>query len=169
MMTLRTWNKKWFGFWLEDGPELGDCPSAAQWVDPAWRTEVDINGVVRYLDGAECVWAESPPDRCSLCSLAPGSGKGYRTDGVWYWSGQLAHQIEVHDIRLPPALADRIAAAGYSVPTGLWRDEHDFVETLRQLDVPAAHRATIQHFIMLREGRRRESQPRRRRGPGKFG
>jgi hypothetical protein len=111
------WNKKWFGFWREDGAEFDDCPSAASWVDPVWKTEVDIKRVVQYLDGAELVWAESPPEMCLICSPASRIGKGCKTDGVWFWSGQLAHQVEVHDIRLPPGLADRIVAAGYAVPT----------------------------------------------------
>lgn len=145
------WSRRWFGFWREDGPGFGDCPSLADWTDPAWNGAGHLDKIVRYLDGGACVWAESPPAPCSICALPLVTRAGYRTDGEWYWPGSLVHQIEAHHVKVPMELETRIMEAPRKPTASLWRSEDDFVYSLRRLEVPDAHRSTIQHFIELRE------------------
>jgi hypothetical protein len=84
--------------------------------DPGWRTEqrAQILGYLRagaewagYRGHSEC--------RFEGCE-AGGLGSTDRTDGVWIWPEGLAHYVEHHDVRLPDAFIDTMAARGFEVP-----------------------------------------------------
>ena len=89
------WDHHWFGFWREEGPQFAECPSIREWVNESWWSDKDVQEVASYLSSAPVVVAGGL-ERCLICGQVGSRGVAFRTDGDWYWSDTLAHDVLAH-------------------------------------------------------------------------
>lgn len=146
MRNAETWPHRWFGYWREDGTEFFDCPNVFDWLEPGWADDVLLADIASYLDSSPYVAATSS-EPCVLCKRRQGASLVYRTDGLWYWPDTLSHYVTHHQVRLPNSFCARILGLRSVPAEDLWDNEKEFVQVLKTLDVPTAHRAMIEAFI----------------------
>lgn len=114
---------KEFGWWgAPDDPE-GDArvKSFIDWsLDPECRERV-----ARYLEDAPCLLVCGSLEHCRLCDEGM-SGPDYRSDGVWLWSGHLAHYVRMHGVRPPQDFIEHMAAVSFTPPQEVPEDAEVF-------------------------------------------
>ncbi|WP_284720215.1 hypothetical protein [Polyangium sorediatum] len=142
---MQQWRHSWFGFWREGSDGCEECPSVFDWIDPEWKSGVDVDRVVRYLESSPYVLATSA-DACAICRNVERVALAYRTDGAWYWPDDLAHYIVQHEVRLPDEFHARILGSRYTPPKALWQDERGLVDLMKRLNAPPKHMAELRHL-----------------------
>lgn len=109
------------GFWR--GRDYPDLPDPRDFIDPGWALEERLE-ILEYLRGGRVLHHYLGPAPCRLCGERVGSTT--RTDGVYAWPEGLAHYLEAHALRPPPAFVDHVLSVHdqeLSVDDAWWRAE----------------------------------------------
>ncbi len=106
------WNKKWFGFWKEDGDHYSKCPSVNEWVDCV-KTDTRV---IDYLDGGSFVSASPVVVQCHISNEIIDSSKVILTDGYWMWPKDLSHYVSKHRVQVPHEFYLLMKLKGFTCP-----------------------------------------------------
>jgi len=106
------------GLWAAE--QQLDTTSCLGWIhprhlqQPGWAAD-DRDRILAYLRSGVAWAGYQGQSRCRLgCETLNGSGE--QTDGVWAWPAGLAHDVEVHDVRLPDEFVATMRAHRFTVP-----------------------------------------------------
>lgn len=88
-------------------------------VDLNWEQD-EKQAVLAYLDRSEVVVvALIPSVKCVLCGENAGNPSAYKSDGVWLWPEDLAHNVRRHGIRVPDRMVEHMRRNGFKPPQNL--------------------------------------------------
>lgn len=111
---MQPWPYKWFGF-LADNPNAPKHFQLSTWQDPDWGPARRAD-IISYLATAPVALVGAMPEEpCPLCGVKL-SVACFQTNNEWLWPCRLVHDIESHDVFLPPELVAAIAKDGYRPP-----------------------------------------------------
>lgn len=108
------WDKKWFGYWKQDGEHYKNCPDINEWIGS--ESLQPCEEILNYIEGGDLVAVSPINTVCHICNSTINSSKVICTDGEWQWAKDLSHYVSVHQLQLPDAFLEKMKKHGYVCP-----------------------------------------------------
>jgi hypothetical protein len=109
------WEKKWFGFWKQDGDYYASCPDFNEWMISDCELEPDQK-IIDYLSNGSFVSASPIYVNCHICEETIDSSKVILTDGIWMWPKDLVHYISLHKLKIPDEFYAHMNGSNFNCP-----------------------------------------------------
>jgi len=108
------WDKKWFGYWKQDGGLYENCPDISDWIGS--ESLQPCKDIVNYIEGGDLVAVSPMKTVCHICNATIDSSKVVYTDGEWLWTKDLSHYVSHHQLKLPHLFLNKMKKFNYVCP-----------------------------------------------------
>lgn len=111
----KTWSYNWYGFWSAVERYTGKSFDVSEYVDKTWFPP-DKDKLIEYLKKSPYMIASSNQlEKCSDCNEKINTLL-FRSDGLFCWPDNLAHDVEKHSFRIPNRFVAHIRERNYLPP-----------------------------------------------------